>query len=105
MEVCWNNFKTGGTALTIVNSDTYAGQHYNTFIYRNTVQANQIVCRNVGASNYLTDANIFNATSYLNWNEAIQTSTVPNIKTTTDIDSSGNLTGATGFGTHGWRFY
>lgn len=103
-EVVWNNFKTVGQVIVFANSDTYIGQSYNTYVSRNTLQGTNGRCQYVGAENFYTDANILNFDTYTTWDETIQTSTVPNIKTTA-VDAAGELTSALGFGTHGWRPY
>lgn len=103
-EICWNNAKCPGNVIQFINSNFYAGQTYNTYLYRNTLQGASGTCQYVGAENFETDANILNFGSYANWNESIQTSVVANIKTTA-VSSTGELTSALGFATHGWRPY
>jgi len=101
-EICWNNALCPGNVIQFVNSNTYTGQSYNTYLYRNTLQGASGTCQYVGAENFETDANILNFGSYANWNESIQTSVVANIKTTA-VNAEGELTSALGFSTHGWR--
>jgi hypothetical protein len=103
-EICWNNAKCPGNVIQFINSNYYAGQTYNTYLYRNTLQGASGTCQFVGVENFETDANILNFGSYANWNESIQTSVVANIKTTA-VNAAGELTSALGFGTHGWRPY
>lgn len=103
-EICWNNAKCPGNVIQFINSNYYAGQTYNTYLYRNTLQGASGTCQFAGVENFETDANILNFGSYANWNESIQTSVVANIKTTA-VNAAGELTSALGFGTHGWRPY
>jgi hypothetical protein len=101
-ELCWNNVKCPDNVVVFANSPTYQDQTYNTYVYRNTFQGAQGTCRYDGIENFETDANILNFTNYTAWTEAIQTSVVPNIKTTL-VNAAGELTRALGYGTHGWR--
>lgn len=103
-EVCWNNARCPGNVIQFSNSNVFAGQTYNTFVFRNTLQGASGTCQYVGIENFETDANILNFSSYTNWNESIQTSAVANIKTTA-VDTTGELTSEIGFATHGWRPY
>jgi len=103
-EICWNNAKCPGNVIQFINSNFYAGQTYNTYLYRNTLQGASGTCQYAGIENFETDANILNFGSYANWNESIQTSVVANIKTTA-VSVAGELTSALGFATHGWRPY
>ena len=101
-EMCWNNFNSDGIVIAFARSAANEGLTYNTYIYRNTLQGTGGTCRYAGNENYEVESNILNFTSYTNWDETIQTQAVPDIKTTL-VDTSGNISGSLGFGTHGWR--
>lgn len=94
-EVCWNNFQVpvaqGSPIFEVAMSDAYAGQHYNTWIYRNTFVGGYVLIRFVGLQNYYMDANaILSNDLDPHYDTSIITTTIPNLVSTSPSDFDPN---------------
>jgi len=99
-EVCWNNFvvNPNDEVGLVAMSNAYQGQHYSTWIYRNTFSGWRTQLRFQGVDPYHTDGNVVIGDGQGNWNTAIQNTTIPNLvhpgPASDVIDSSGKLIGS-----------
>ncbi|MDH5446505.1 MAG: hypothetical protein OEY52_13200 [Gammaproteobacteria bacterium] len=112
-EICWNNIKAPDENVLLISSgDNYAGQTFNSHIYRNTIIGDTAWVRFPGKENFKVDGNVvitkdMNAASS-RWNTSIMDSDIVTNLTTDGsedyVDVEGKLKGTFRdqyIGTHG----
>ena len=101
-EICWNHIRidpadNGWLALQWANSNSWGGQHYNSYVYRNTFINGNAWIRHVGVENYTTDGNVVVNTLTSRWDTTIMDTTNDNLVGTPSdniVDSNGLLVGS-----------
>lgn len=81
-EICWNRVVVSGTdgpAMQFCGSDGFKGQHYNSFIYRNTVVNGFASVRFAGRTPYEADGNVVVTTQPKHWDAQGMKTVVPNL--------------------------
>jgi len=100
-EVCWNRISfprnnSAPTTLKWAMSNSYGGNTYNSFIYRNTFVNGSAMVRFKGNENYEVDANVVVSNNLNRWDTDIMTEANPSItgdENAEITDQTGKLVG------------
>jgi hypothetical protein len=81
-EVCWNNFQVpfdqSLPVFEVATSNAYLGQHYNTYVYKNSFIGGYTMVRYPGTANYEFDANVILTNNLAQYDTTIITTVLPN---------------------------